>query len=173
MSKTRKGKPRPPFSEDWKKNIKLSHQGKPHPRVFNILCLLCGETEPSKMVVDKRNHTGYSRICRACDKKQGALRQNDLRCRRMYGISWDEIIQRHANQQGLCAVCGQPVGLPQKGKSCLDHCHKTGRARGVIHWKCNLILGMAGDDPDTLGHARNYLLKWESMGEQNEKHIGN
>lgn len=40
-------------------------------------------------------------------------------------------------QLGHCALCGQL--LEETGV--LDHDHKTGLIRGLIHFRCNLLLG--------------------------------
>lgn len=41
------------------------------------------------------------------------------------------------NQTGCCALCAQPV----VDDAVLDHCHKTGVIRGVLHRGCNALLG--------------------------------
>ena len=40
-------------------------------------------------------------------------------------------------QTGCCALCAQPV----VNDAVLDHCHKTGVIRGVLHRGCNALLG--------------------------------
>ncbi len=32
----------------------------------------------------------------------------------------------------------------------VDHCHETGKIRGVVHQSCNVGMGQAGDDPEVL-----------------------
>ena len=41
------------------------------------------------------------------------------------------------NQNHKCALCGETVGLD----AVLDHCHKTGLLRKVLHRGCNSMLG--------------------------------
>jgi len=43
-----------------------------------------------------------------------------------------------AKQAGRCRLCGDKVA---KGEEVLDHDHKTGRCRGVLHRGCNAMLG--------------------------------
>ena len=38
-------------------------------------------------------------------------------------------------QGNVCAICQQP--FTKKDVPCLDHCHKTGYVRGVLHRTCN------------------------------------
>lgn len=41
-------------------------------------------------------------------------------------------------QKGRCALCGDPI---PSSEAVLDHCHKTGHIRGVLHRGCNAALG--------------------------------
>lgn len=41
-------------------------------------------------------------------------------------------------QQGLCALCGEQI---EEGKAVLDHDHKSGYIRGVLHRGCNALEG--------------------------------
>ena len=42
-----------------------------------------------------------------------------------------------SEQTGCCALCQEPV----LDDAVLDHCHKTGLIRGVLHRGCNSLLG--------------------------------
>jgi hypothetical protein len=44
-----------------------------------------------------------------------------------------------AEQQGRCALCGQEI---EPGKAVLDHDHRSGQIRGVLHRGCNALEGM-------------------------------
>lgn len=60
----------------------------------------------------------------------------------LYGVSRDWWDARLLAQSGLCAVCW--LALDERVHSlraCVDHCHATGDARGILHVKCNLHLG--------------------------------
>ena len=41
-------------------------------------------------------------------------------------------------QGGLCALCREPIAA---GEEVLDHCHKTGYLRAVLHRGCNAYIG--------------------------------
>lgn len=45
-------------------------------------------------------------------------------------------LQKLAEQRGLCELCKEPAVSPS-----LDHCHKTGKCRGVLCRGCNAMLG--------------------------------
>src|SRR5258708_6577802 len=59
-------------------------------------------------------------------------------------------------QGGTCAICprSKPVGMKRFS---VDHCHKTGRVRGLLCMPCNAGLGNFGDNPYLLSKARIYV----------------
>ena len=42
-------------------------------------------------------------------------------------------------QHGVCALCG---GRDKKRMLAVDHCHVTGKIRGLLCWRCNSMLGV-------------------------------
>lgn len=44
-------------------------------------------------------------------------------------------------QGGNCMLCGLPIDLNIKGEGVIDHDHRTGRIRGVLHRSCNAAEG--------------------------------
>lgn len=53
-------------------------------------------------------------------------------------------------------ICG--IGEGELGKNLdVDHCHDSGKVRGVLCNPCNVILGHARDRPDLLESAAKYL----------------
>lgn len=57
-------------------------------------------------------------------------------------------------QKGLCAICRKP---PTKRRLSVDHCHKTGRVRGLLCNHCNLGIGYFRDCPKNARSAARYL----------------
>jgi RNase P subunit RPR2 len=60
-----------------------------------------------------------------------------------------------AAQGGICAGCLRP--LEPGRKTNVDHCHSTGRVRGILCPNCNTTLGLAYDNPETLERLAAYL----------------
>jgi hypothetical protein len=61
-------------------------------------------------------------------------------------------------QDYKCAICGVlDVVAPGNGALAVDHCHETGRVRGLLCSICNTSLGGFRDDPELLQRAVNYL----------------
>jgi len=77
-----------------------------------------------------------------------------------YGITIEEYDNLLTKQKGKCAVCQCKPKHKCKQQSylCIDHCHKTGKVRGLLCQVCNKALGMLKDDPQLLKTALNYLL---------------
>ena len=60
---------------------------------------------------------------------------------------------------GDCPICKQKLVIDADGieKPNVDHCHLSGKIRGIVHSRCNSIIGYAYDDVDTLKNAIVYL----------------
>jgi hypothetical protein len=66
-------------------------------------------------------------------------------------------------QNGLCALCSKPPFPGKRGDLMVDHDHATGEIRGLIHHKCNLLLGFADDNPELLHAALRYLVSFKKL----------
>lgn len=103
-----------------------------------------------------------SSICSAdnCDKKRVAKGF----CSKHYeqskqGVDFYSASRVKESWEGVCDICKTDIPSGPKKSWCLDHDHKTGKARGILCAACNIGLGMFKDDLDILDSARNYLLK--------------
>lgn len=72
-----------------------------------------------------------------------------------YGMTVAEHDAMLQESAGLCDLCRKPFD----GKISIDHCHSTGKVRGLVHPSCNFMLGHAKDDPDVLEMGAVYLRK--------------
>ena len=82
----------------------------------------------------------------------------------VYGITLDDYNKMYAAQEGLCAICGSDRSNSDRSKRFyIDHCHKTGKVRGLLCVHCNWLLGNAKDSVDILGNAANYLLSYKNV----------
>lgn len=87
-------------------------------------------------------------------------RKNDIKS--MYGLTADDY-KRMLDEQGeACALCGTKDGGGRKNPSwkwgigtlSIDHCHKTGKVRGLLCHVCNTRLGAYEKLIDTVGEAK-------------------
>ena len=74
-----------------------------------------------------------------------------------YGITLDDYERMAAEQNGVCAICKQARFTKQYPRLCVDHCHATGRVRGLLCSWCNSLIGHAGDNRTVLMAAVEYL----------------
>ena len=100
----------------------------------------------------ERGQRNYKARPEAYQKRQ---RRNTLL--REYGLSESDYQAMLSNQQGLCRICDRKMTHPV-----VDHCHQTGRVRGLLCRGCNAALGHFGDSPVTLARAIRYLTKSSS-----------
>lgn len=74
-------------------------------------------------------------------------------------------IFRRAN--GKCEICKKSLGLHgtkvrnSRNTACIDHCHVTGKVRGILCFNCNSALGHFSDDVKTIKIAINYLQRYK------------
>jgi len=84
-------------------------------------------------------------------------RQSERRRRlRRYGITDIEYQIIWTLQNQSCAICGQTT-VPTNRQWHIDHCHSTGKVRGILCHHCNLLLGNAKDNTSILEKAICYL----------------
>jgi hypothetical protein len=86
-------------------------------------------------------------------------RKRDNRRRVNYGVTREQYDAMVEEQGGRCKVCGtdQPSTHPRKTHWCVDHCHTTGRVRGLLCDNCNRGIGLLKDCPEVLSRAAAYL----------------
>lgn len=80
-------------------------------------------------------------------------RKNYLK--RTYGLvggDFDALVVAH---DGKCAICHNPFSSSRDRH--IDHCHATGKVRGLLCSACNTILGMSKDSSKVLISAARYL----------------
>lgn len=82
-------------------------------------------------------------------------RTNTLK--RRYSITVEDYSRMLAEQGGGCAICKSSDPKNGKKNLCVDHCHSTGRVRGLLCGPCNRALGCFYDDISSLKRAISYL----------------
>jgi hypothetical protein len=130
-------------------------------------CGTCGDTKPvNAFYPDARHRDGYRSRCKACralaDKTWRAARlqrdplyDRNQNLKRLYGMTLAEFDSRLAGQGGACAICAGPPRT--KNTFHVDHDHKSGAIRELLCGPCNVLIGMAEEDPERLEAAAQYL----------------
>ncbi len=119
----------------------------------------CGETNPEKFYKSNASE------CRKCLTSRTSARQRgntDLHRRRhlkrAYDITPERYDEEFEKQNGLCAMCGLPPNDTDLQKNLVvDHDHNTKEFRGLVHGRCNSVLGYAQENPVILRAAIDYL----------------
>lgn len=79
----------------------------------------------------------------------------------VYGLDEKEYKNLIFLQNNLCAICNQPESnKSKKGKIknlAIDHCHTSGKVRGLLCQACNITLGHAKEDIEVLKRMIAYL----------------
>jgi len=73
-----------------------------------------------------------------------------------YSISCAKYISLFHNQNHSCAVCKTHIDNLPKDLS-IDHHHTTGKVRGLLCTKCNLALGLLGEDKNIIENLLKYI----------------
>ena len=145
-------------------------------------CNSCGEDKP---LVDfhLRSHTLKSgektyyrrHICKACHSIQVLERKNrspekqeyhrkvafKSHLKRTYGLDLDSYMELCIAQDYRCDICGKDSHstYDKKGGLYVDHCHKSGKIRGLLCHSCNAAIGHLQEDIEILESAIKYLEK--------------
>src|SRR5262249_52221209 len=90
-------------------------------------------------------------------KKVVSARSSRARRLKRFGMSLLEYELRLASQNGACAICKK---TPKRRLLCIDHCHETGKVRGLLCTLCNAALGAFGDNPKRMQAATDYLTRF-------------
>ena len=121
-------------------------------------CVTCGVYKKwADFNTARKETTGHWSTCKECiAKKRCRKKQKDKDLRRHYGISLTEYNQMLDDQHHGCKICGKDK--QQNGRDlAVDHCHSTGKVRGLLCNNCNRALGYFEDDQNRMRLAMQYL----------------
>lgn len=135
-------------------------------------CLSCSIEKPIiQFYKDKSCKDGRVRKCIACyetirlnkklaDPESHLIKTQTFWLKHRYGITLKDYNDLLAEQKGACAICGRLDSGKSTNKAfCVDHCHTTGKVRGLLCMPCNRSLGQFQDSIDILEKAVYYLKK--------------
>jgi len=121
---------------------------------------------PCKPCIIKRNMS-YARATphkraaahkKRLERRPDHIKEHKLKWR--YGLSKGQYDQLFASQGFKCAICGAKENVLKNGKKMrfyVDHCHKSGKVRGLLCLRCNSGIGYLGDNPQKVRAAAQYL----------------
>lgn len=99
--------------------------------------------------------------------KKNPLARLRLQMKAKYGITETEYTEFYSKQDGRCGICKTNLVSQfdptrdffrnSKDLARVDHCHETGKVRGLLCGQCNTGLGLLGDNVSTIQRAIRYL----------------
>lgn len=133
-------------------------------------CNTCGTVKPlTEYYSAKDMKDGLRGECKCCNKaatkarrlgpkrKQILDKQIDSQMMRLYGIGLDDYNQMLEDQGGKCAICDTSEPGHGGNRFCIDHCHTTGKVRGLLCMPCNVSIGHFKDNVQLIENALNYV----------------
>lgn len=134
-------------------------------------CKKCGvEKELSEFTAHKTTKDKVNSQCRECDnarKRQEWKNKTEEEKKRfsrkcvlsVYGLSEEDYLKLLTDQNHKCAICGKDETVVPKKRLFVDHCHESGKVRGLLCHHCNAALGHMYDSTKNLLKAVDYLLE--------------
>lgn len=115
------------------------------------LCRKCLEVLPMTFFnIKKGSSDGYQWHCKECSKELTRV----FKRKKLYGVTPDYYELMLLNQNGRCAICKTDNWGTTPH---VDHCHTTGKVRGLLCHKCNTGIGLLNDNVDIMNQAIQYL----------------
>ena len=146
-----------PTSDFWKDKAKKSG--------FRPDCIDCAKLKGKAFRIANRDINRR----KSRDKYKGnPLVDREKHLKRKYSITQKQYEALLAEQNGECEICKKK----QVRAFDVDHCHTTGKVRGLLCTSCNRMLGHAHDNAERLIAASAYLLKSRQSSSKPTKDAG-
>jgi hypothetical protein len=113
-----------------------------------------------KQHIKEKSQTEEFKEKRRAFNKARKEKNRNIYYKKRYGIDLQEYNQLLISQNNKCAICKIDENEIKHGRNtyfAVDHCHKTGKVRGLLCYKCNSVLGFVNDNIDNLVNAIKYL----------------
>ena len=128
------------------------------------VCSKCKEEkELDQFNKNKVGIHGVHHYCRDCNSVQKKNSYNYVKSRKRgilnkYNLTFDEVESLYINQDKKCKICKtEHSSIYAHGGLYIDHCHTTGKVRGLLCSRCNVLLGNCNDNISILNSAIDYL----------------
>lgn len=126
-------------SEFWKHNRTGSGL---HPRCKDCKKKEYNEKHDHKLDIATRfYHRHQKRLKQERKENYDKLQKKAYHLKSMYGLSMDDYNALLEKQMNTCAICSTHFTELKKGLF-VDHCHDTGKVRGLLCSACNSAIGL-------------------------------
>lgn len=124
-------------------------------------CKECTAQKNKEWVVNnKERHKASCSSWYKNNKDKAKQRSTEWHYMTYYGISYSDFRSLAQDQDNKCKLCGIELSFSNHKKqngAVLDHCHTTGKIRGVLCSGCNKGLGHFKDNIELFNKAILYL----------------
>lgn len=130
---------------------------------FNIRCKLCKRLKEKlnrllKPEIYKKEPHKWREYNKKCYNKPEQKRKHKNRALiKRFGITLDDFERMLNEQDGVCKICSEKEKVRNNLNLSVDHCHKTGKVRGLLCNRCNRAIGFMEDNVQLLKNAIKYL----------------
>ena len=150
------------------KDISLFGKDKKSKDGLTYPCLSCknkSARESEKKNPEKkkqRSKEWYHRV-KAEQPNKFPKQRREAKFKRVYGITTDEYLEMLQIQNYKCVTCGKEHEETDQEKLRVDHCHTTGKVRGLLCHHCNISLGLLKENIQVLESLKAYVLKHQTI----------
>lgn len=117
---------------------------------------ICGTCKKQRLLKNfsksKNDKNGLSYLCKTCN----ALASRKFHLSKKYNITIEQYDSMLKSQDKKCSICENKFNDKSK-RFAVDHCHTTGKIRGLLCFHCNTGIGKLKDSVELLEKAIIYL----------------
>jgi len=131
-------------------------------------CSCCRNVLPRAMWTI-RGDGAWAGLCKPCNARKAKARRDrqsgevkwkanrKSRLKTIFGLTLEDYDLILEKQGGVCGVCRREKPGERIYNFAVDHCHSTGKIRGLLCTRCNIAMGGFRDDPEVISRAIDYL----------------
>ena len=118
-----------------------------------------------KYYFNKNGKYKRQNVCKKCMNVYNYKTDKNHKLNKAYGITLDQYNELLSKQNNKCSICQIDNNGKYRNKQrafAVDHCHTTGKIRGLLCSDCNIALGLLKDNTNYLQTAIKYLNKFKN-----------
>lgn len=139
-----------------KKALSEFHRSQTNYHGITVYCKQCSYEKHAAYINKSPKHKARAAERAREWREKNPERERDNGRKSRYGMAKGAYAEMLAAQEHKCAICRSP-DPGGRGSFHVDHCHSTGRIRGLLCHGCNVSIGHFQNDPNILRAAIDYL----------------
>lgn len=132
-----------------------------HDNGKKLVCRPCNQKRAAKWAKENRERMNERNRTWVLNNKEHALKlKRFAKVKQMYGLSKTQYLDLLNTHNHKCSICGEKETVSLKGtvwNLSIDHCHTTGKIRGLLCAQCNVGLAKFRENIRYFKNAINYL----------------